>query len=51
MGQGDNGDALKANIQFMDEIIKGDLGFVYTTPIKVKMIYLKIIKRTHFIKP
>ncbi len=32
MGQGDNGDALKANIQFMEDYIKGDLGFVYTTP-------------------
>jgi len=32
MGQGDNGDALKANIQFMNECVKGDLGFVYTTP-------------------
>lgn len=32
MGQGDNGDALKANIQFMKDYVKGDLGFVYTTP-------------------
>jgi len=32
MGQGDNGDALKANIQFMEEFIEGDMGFVYTTP-------------------
>jgi UDP-N-acetylmuramyl tripeptide synthase len=32
MGQGDNGDALKANIQFMEDYVKGDLGFVYTTP-------------------
>jgi UDP-N-acetylmuramyl tripeptide synthase len=34
MGQGDNGDALKANIQFMEDYIEGDLGFVYTTPDK-----------------
>lgn len=32
MGQGDNGDALNANVQFMEDFIEGDLGFVYTTP-------------------
>lgn len=36
MGQGDNGDALKANIQFMEtyagEEIAGDAAFIYTTP-------------------
>lgn len=32
MGQGDNGDALKANVQFMEDYVKGDLGFIYTTP-------------------
>lgn len=36
MGQGDNGDALKANIQFMEtyakEEIAGDTAFIYTTP-------------------
>jgi lipid II isoglutaminyl synthase (glutamine-hydrolysing) len=33
MGQGDNGDALKANIQFMEDYIEeDDLEFIYTTP-------------------
>jgi len=32
MGQGDNGDALNANVQFMCEYVKDDLGFIYTTP-------------------
>ena len=32
MGQGDNGDALKANVQFMEEYIDDELGFIYTTP-------------------
>ena len=32
MGQGDNGDALNANVQFMKDYVKGDLGFIYTTP-------------------
>jgi len=32
MGQGDNGDALKANIQFMEDYIEDDFGFIYTTP-------------------
>jgi UDP-N-acetylmuramyl tripeptide synthase len=32
MGQGDNGDALNANIQFMEDYVEGDLGFIYTTP-------------------
>ena len=32
MGQGDNGDALNANVEFMEEYVDGDLGFIYTTP-------------------
>ena len=32
MGQGDNGDALKANVQFMEEYVDDELGFIYTTP-------------------
>jgi len=32
MGQGDNGDALNANVEFMCEYVKDDLGFIYTTP-------------------
>lgn len=32
MGQGDNGDALNANLQFMEDYVDGDLGFIYTTP-------------------
>jgi lipid II isoglutaminyl synthase (glutamine-hydrolysing) len=32
MGQGDNGDALKANVQFMEDYVEGELGFIYTTP-------------------
>jgi UDP-N-acetylmuramyl tripeptide synthase len=32
MGQGDNGDALKANVQFMGEYVDDELGFIYTTP-------------------
>jgi UDP-N-acetylmuramyl tripeptide synthase len=32
MGQGDNGDALKANVQFMEDYIDDNLGFIYTTP-------------------
>ncbi len=32
MGQGDNGDALNANVQFMEDYVEGDLGFIYTTP-------------------
>ncbi len=32
MGQGDNGDALNANVQFMCEYVNDDLGFIYTTP-------------------
>jgi len=32
MGQGDNGDALNANVEFMSDYVDGDLGFIYTTP-------------------
>ena len=32
MGQGDNGDALNANVQFMEDYVEGELGFIYTTP-------------------
>lgn len=32
MGQGDNGDALKANVQFMEDYVNGELAFIYTTP-------------------
>lgn len=32
MGQGDNGDALKVNVQFMKDHTEGELAFIYTTP-------------------
>jgi UDP-N-acetylmuramyl tripeptide synthase len=32
IGQGDNGDALKANIKYMQSQISGDLCFIYETP-------------------
>lgn len=32
IGQGDNGDALKINISYMDQYIDSDLEFIYTAP-------------------